>query len=73
MITYANVTQDDLIYSPLDWQVKGLQQTVSGYGAKLTTHYKVKHNNRMKRVYITIYSNIGSLFIMVKGEREYIR
>ncbi len=69
---YASVTQDDFIHVPLTWQVKGLQQTQSGYGNKLTTPYKVKHNGRLKRVYSVLYSNIGSLFIMVKGDREFI-
>ena len=46
------------------WQDKGLSYTASGYGSKIPTKYQVKHNNRWKRVYCRIYSNIGTLYIM---------
>lgn len=54
---------------PLWWQEKGLQYTASGYGSKIPTRYKVKHNNRWKRVFCRIYSNIGTLYIMQGKER----
>jgi len=74
MIKYAdNITERDFISCPLWWQLQGLQYTATGYGSKIPTEYKVKHNNRLKRVYCCIYSNIGSLFIMQGKNRLYIR
>ena len=51
------------------WQEKGLQYTASGYGSKIPTRYKVKHNNRWKRVYCCIYGNSGTLYIMQGKDR----
>ena len=53
----------DLKDAPLWWQTKGLQQTASGYGARLVTPYMVKFNDKWRRVYCRIYSNIGTLYI----------
>ena len=39
--------EEDLILCPLEWQKKGLRETASGYGKKLTTQYKVRHQNKM--------------------------
>ena len=49
--------------SPLEWQRKGLQQTASGYGARLTTPYMVRVGGRWWRVYSYCYSNSGTLYI----------
>jgi hypothetical protein len=49
--------------APLWWQEKGLTQTASGYGRKLTTPYKVKFNGRWRRVYCCQFSNAGTLYI----------
>jgi len=57
------------ISEPLWWQLKGLQQTQSGYGSKISTQYKVKHEGRWKRVYCRIFSNSGTLYVLKKGER----
>lgn len=54
---------------PLWWQEKGLSYTASGYGAKIPTRYCVKHGTRWKRVYCRIFSNVGTLYIIEKGER----
>tara|TARA_A100001201_G_C3968473_1_gene164854 strand:- start:250 stop:495 length:246 start_codon:yes stop_codon:yes gene_type:complete len=69
-----NVKQTDshLIYSPLWWHERGLQQTASGYGRKLTTPYKVEHNGRLYRVYCVCFSNAGSLYILPGGEPLYL-
>ena len=53
----------DLIEAPLWWQLKGLQQTASGYGSRLVTPYKVKFNDKWRRVYCRQYSNAGTLYI----------
>jgi len=46
------------------WQAQGLMPTATGYGSKIPTTWKVKHNNRWKRVYCRVFSNIGSLYIL---------
>lgn len=51
------------IIKPAGWQEKGLLYSASGYGAKIPTQYMVKFNNRWRRVYCKIYSNIGTLYI----------
>ena len=61
------------ILAPLWWHDKGLSQTASGYGSKLTTPYKVEHNGRLYRVYCVCWSNSGTLYIQSKGENLYIR
>jgi hypothetical protein len=56
---------------PLPWQEQGLQETASGYGAKLTTVWKARFDGRLYRVYCTIYSNNGTCWFVSKG-RKYI-
>ena len=58
--------------APLWWQDRGLSCTITGYGDKIPTRYKVKHNNRLKRVYCRIFSNSGNLYIMNKGDKVVI-
>jgi len=57
----------------LDWQKRGLQQTASGYGSKLTTSKEVFYNNRWYRVYAIHYSNAGSAYIISKGKRLFLQ
>ena len=61
-----------LIDAPLAWQARGLQETATGYGSKLTTRYKVEHNGKLYRVYASCYGNCSSLFIMEHGKRIYL-
>lgn len=63
---------EDLISCPLWWHEKGLMQTATGYGKKLTTPYKVLHQGKMRRVYCHIFSNCASLYVLIKGVRHYI-
>ena len=70
-IIYTNGPQD-LLHSPLVWQEHGLQQTVSGYGAKLTTHDKISFCGKLYRIYCTIWSNNGSCWFMTKGRKIYV-
>jgi hypothetical protein len=53
----------DLKDAPLWWHEKGLQQTASGYGSRLTTPYMVRFNDKWRRVYCIQYSNAGVLYI----------
>lgn len=54
---------------PLPFHVAGLQYTATGYGSKIPTIYMVKFNNRWHRVYVAIFSNAGTSYILVDGER----
>lgn len=49
--------------SPMWWHDKCLSYTASGYGKRIPTRYMVKFNNKWRRVYLCIYSNIGTLYI----------
>lgn len=63
------VKRRELIYWPLGWQKAGKLETASGYGAKLHTVYKLLYKKRLHRVYCCCYSNAGTCYINVKGER----
>ena len=60
-------------YQPLWWHRQGLSQTVSGYGARLTSAYiAVLPDGRKRRIYMTQHSNTGSLWIVIDGRRLYL-
>ena len=63
------VTRAELVERVLDWQRRGIQETRTGYGAKLRTRYILRYAGRTRRIYCTSYSNSGTLFISVRGER----
>lgn len=63
---------EDLIYDPLPWQKRGLQQTTSGYGAKLTSSYKISFNGKRYRIYHTCYGNASSAWFVAKGRKIYV-
>lgn len=67
--TQALETKTDL----LQWQKQGLSYTATGYGGKIPTQYKVKHDGIWKRVYCAIYSNTGTLYIMQTGRKLIVR
>jgi len=48
-------------------------QTASGYGTKIPTSRMIKVEDRWRRIYCTIYSNAGSCWITVNGEKLFIR
>ena len=61
------------VYRPLPWQRAGLQQTASGYGARLTSSsVAVFPDGRVRRIYVTQYSNGGSAWVMLGGRRIYL-
>lgn len=55
----------------LPWQERGLSYTATGYGMKIPTSRMVRiaGDKRWRRVYCTIYSNSGTCWIIIKGER----
>lgn len=44
-------------------------RTRTGYGSKLPTDIMLQVNKRWHRVYVMIYSNVGSSYILQKGQR----
>ena len=62
---YVNVPVKTSI---LPWQAKGLQQTRTGYGRKLTTTRKVFIDGTWKRVYCCIFSNSGTCYTLTAGK-----
>jgi hypothetical protein len=72
-IDYISYKEKDLINKPLAWQKRGLQETASGYGAKLTSTKMLKVGNKMYRVYIAQYGNSGSPYIIKDGKKLFLR
>jgi len=68
-----HLDSDNMVYAPLWWHKEGLSQTATGYGAKLTTAWKIPFAGRLYRVYCTVFSNAGSHWILAKGEKIFIR
>lgn len=62
----------DLIDEPLGWQQRGLQQTASGYGSKLTSRYKIDFEGKLYRLYVTQYGNAGSTWFRVCGRKIFV-
>jgi len=56
-------------YEPLHWQERGLSYTATGYGKKIPTGWTVHYRGRRRRVYCTVYSNAGTCWIVVDGQR----
>ena len=51
-------------YNPLAWQKLGLQYSATGYGGRIPTEYMINYNGKWRRVYVHIYSNIGTCYIL---------
>lgn len=72
IIRYNPITREqlgDVIDAPLWFHTRGLMQTATGYGSKLKTPYKVRHNGKLKRVYYACYSNVSALYILQGKEK----
>jgi len=46
--------------------------SLSGYGSKIPTGYKVNFNNKLYRIYATCYSNSASLWFISKGQKYFV-
>lgn len=62
----------ELVSDPLPWQKRGLSQTATGYGRRLTSQYKINFNNKLRRLYVTCLGNAGSTWFKVKGKTIFI-
>lgn len=69
---YSGGQSKELLHAPLVWQERGLQQTASGYGRKLTTEWKISYNGKLYRLYCTCFSNAGSVWFMSKGKKIFV-
>ena len=49
--------------SELPWQRANLSYTASGYGNKIPTRYMVRFANKWRRVYVAVWSNVGTCYI----------
>ena len=77
MTVSADWTQLDAPYTiedrPLWFHLAGLSQTASGYGRRLVSPRMVRlSDGRVRRVYITQYSNSGIAWIVLDGQRRII-
>lgn len=73
MIKYLELPYE-FIDKPLWWHKKGLSQTASGYGTKLTSSRCIKlSDGRIRRVYVTQCSNAGSAWVILDCEKVYLR
>lgn len=61
-----------VVEKPLAWQNAGLRYTATGYGAKIPTRLMLRIGKRLHRVYLRQYANIGSLFVVYKGEEHFL-
>lgn len=68
----GNYCERQFDYAPLWWHEKGLMQTATGYGRKLTTPYKVEYMGKKRRVYARCFSNVSSLYVIVKNKSYFL-
>ena len=67
-IEYGKVTNAITTETPIN-------RSITGYGSKIPTQYKVQLEGckLWRRVYCICYSNSGTLYVLVKGKRLFIR
>ena len=51
----------------LPWQERRLSFTATGYGKKIPTTRQVQVDGRWHRIYCTIFSNVGTLWVQKNG------
>jgi len=56
---------------PLWFHTRGLSETASGYGSKLTsrTMVRTEQSGPWRRVYVACFSNAGTTYVVIKGKR----
>lgn len=67
MITYVKVQG---CISERDHITKGMNKF--GYGSKISTEYKVKVENKWRRVYCTCFSNNASYWVIVNKQKKFL-
>jgi hypothetical protein len=61
--------RDELVYDPPEWMKRGLSETATGYGKRLNSGYKIHFEGKLRRIYITIFSNSGTAWFNCLGKR----
>ena len=62
----------EVITDLLWWQVCGLSYTATGYGGKIPSTRMVRLNNRWRRIYVAQYSNAGTAWVVLNGEKQVV-
>lgn len=68
-----SVDRTDLVDAPMWYHNRGLTETATGYGMRLNSGLKIHFNGRLYRIYVTIFSNVGSSWFMTRGRKVYVR
>lgn len=64
----------EILDRPLWWHLEGLQETASGYGSRLRSPYCIRlPDGRVRRVYVTIWGNAGTCWVILNGRRFVVR
>lgn len=69
-VNHVEYTDHKLVTATTRTTVPRSGQTVSGYGGRIPTRYKVRYGaqNRWYRVYMMQYGNAGTAYITVAGK-----
>lgn len=78
MSNSVNYIQDGFILAvkrhPLWWQQQGLTYTATGYGSNIPSDLVAYcADGKRRRIRSMVFSNSGSSYLIVKGERRFIR
>ena len=60
------------VRKPLWHHEHGLSYTASGYGSRLPTEWMIRHEKKLYRIYCVIYSNAGSIYVVIGKTRYYL-
>lgn len=65
-------SREELVDAQPNWMRQGLQETASGYGGRLNSGRKISFEGKLYRLYVTQYSNAGSVWFKVKGRKVFV-
>jgi SLT domain-containing protein len=63
----------ELKAAPMRHHLAGLSYTATGYGAKIPSPAKALYNGRLYRVYLSIFGNAGTSYILIKNIKHILR
>lgn len=72
-LKYLDVKKEDMVDRPMRHHSAGLSFTATGYGNAIPNRQMVRIGTRLHRIYTTIHSNVGTSWVIVKGERLIVR
>jgi hypothetical protein len=59
--------------APMSHHLAGRMYTATGYGAKIPSANKALYNGRLYRVYVSIFGNAGTAYILIKNVKHILR